>query len=71
MRLRALDQRAGKGETFGAILAGNGLLVRKKSLIMNLAVLDQRVGKSDTVRNIKLQRDYLCLTCVSVRNIKQ
>ncbi len=54
MRLPVLPQRVGKGETFRAVFAGKGLLVRKKSLIMNLPVLDQRVGKSDTVRNIKL-----------------
>jgi hypothetical protein len=57
MRLPVLDQRVGKGETFGALLAGKGMLVRNlKRLYLEkrLPVLDQRVRKGETVRNIKL-----------------
>jgi hypothetical protein len=32
MRLPVLDQRVGKGEIFGALLAGKGLLVRNLNL---------------------------------------
>ncbi len=59
MRLPVLDQRVGKGETFGALLAGKGLTCKKYQIIMRLLVLHQRVGKGETFGALLLGKGLL------------